>query len=235
MPMPFMMMNTQSLMLMIPAILFTLYAQSKVKSTFKKYLQVRTLKGFTGFQVARGILDRNGMHDVNVEMSQGSLSDHYDPRSKVVRLSPDVYQRSSVASVSVAAHEVGHALQHAGGYLPLTIRNNFVLPIANFGSKTAWIFILGGFLFRGEIMGVDMLDLGILLFAAAVVFQIVTLPVEFNASTRAVALLEGNGYLEASEMPHSKKVLNAAALTYVASMAAAVLQLARLIMLRNRR
>ncbi|NBG89130.1 zinc metallopeptidase [Isachenkonia alkalipeptolytica] len=229
------MMSTQSLMLMIPAILFTLYAQSKVKSTFNKYLQVRTLKGFTGSQVARGILDRNGMHDVNVERSQGSLSDHYDPRSKVVRLSPEVYERSSVASVSVAAHEVGHALQHAGGYLPLTIRNNFVLPIANFGSKTAWIFILGGFLFRGEIMGVDMLDLGILLFAAAVVFQIVTLPVEFNASTRAVALLEGNGYLEASEMPQSKKVLNAAALTYVASMAAAVLQLARLIMLRNRR
>ncbi|WP_236660366.1 zinc metallopeptidase [Isachenkonia alkalipeptolytica] len=234
MPMP-LMMSTQSLMLMIPAILFTLYAQSKVKSTFNKYLQVRTLKGFTGSQVARGILDRNGMHDVNVERSQGSLSDHYDPRSKVVRLSPEVYERSSVASVSVAAHEVGHALQHAGGYLPLTIRNNFVLPIANFGSKTAWIFILGGFLFRGEIMGVDMLDLGILLFAAAVVFQIVTLPVEFNASTRAVALLEGNGYLEASEMPQSKKVLNAAALTYVASMAAAVLQLARLIMLRNRR
>ncbi len=234
MPMP-LMMSTESLMLMIPAILFTLYAQSKVKSTFNKYLKVRTLKGFTGFQVARGILDRNGLHEVNVERSSGSLSDHYDPRSKVVRLSPEVYERSSVASVSVAAHEVGHALQHANGYVPLTIRNNFVLPIASFGSKTAWIFILGGFLFRGEIMGVPMLDLGILLFAAAVVFQIVTLPVEFNASTRAVALLEGNGYLEASEMPASKKVLNAAALTYVASMAAAVLQLARLIMLRNRR
>ncbi len=234
MPMP-LMMSTESLILMIPAILFTLYAQSKVKSTFNKYLQVRTLKGFTGFQVARGILDRNGLHDVNVERSSGSLSDHYDPRNNVVRLSPEVYERSSVASVSVAAHEVGHALQHADGYVPLRVRNNLVLPIANFGSKTAWIFILGGFLFRGEIMGVPMLDLGILLFAAAVVFQIVTLPVEFNASTRAVALLESNGYVEASEMPHTKKVLNAAALTYVASMAAAVLQLARLIMLRNRR
>ncbi len=234
MPMPFMMMNIESLMIMIPAILFTMYAQSKVKSTFNKYLKVQTLKGFTGFQVARGILDRNGMHDVNVEMTRGRLSDHYDPRSKVVRLSPEVYQQSSIASVSVAAHEVGHALQHAKGYLPLTIRNNFVLPIANFGSKTAWIFIIGGFLFRGEIMGVNMLDLGILLFAAAVIFQIVTLPVEFNASTRAVSLLEANGFVEASEMSQSKKVLNAAALTYVASMAAAVLQLVRLIMLRDR-
>ncbi len=227
--------DLQSMWLLIPAILFTLYAQSKVKSTFKKYLRVPSKRGYSGYDVARDILDRNGLRDIAVERSSGSLSDHYDPRKRVVRLSPEVHQGRSMASVAVAAHEVGHALQHAGGYVPLVIRNNFVLPIASFGSKTAWIFIFGGLFFQIQLFGVDLLDLGILLFAAAVLFQVVTLPVEFNASTRAIALLGDYGYVEESELPGAKKVLNAAALTYVAAMAAAVLQLLRLIMIRNRR
>ncbi len=221
--------DLQSMWLLIPAILFTLYAQSKVKSTFKKYLRVPSKRGYSGYDVARDILDRNGLRDIAVERSSGSLSDHYDPRKRVVRLSPEVHQGRSMASVAVAAHEVGHALQHAGGYVPLVIRNNFVLPIASFGSKTAWIFIFGGLFFQIQLFGVDLLDLGILLFAAAVLFQVVTLPVEFNASTRAIALLGDYGYVEESELPGAKKVLNAAALTYVAAMAAAVLQLLRLL------
>lgn len=227
--------DLQTMWLLIPAMLFTLYAQSRVKSTFHKYLRVSARKGYSGYDVARDILDRNGLSDIGIERSKGSLSDHYDPRKRVVRLSPEVYEGCSMASVAVASHEVGHALQHAGGYIPLVIRNNFVLPIASFGSKTAWIFIFGGLFFQAQLFGVDLLDLGILLFSAAVLFQVVTLPVEFNASSRAVALLGDYGYVEEDELPGAKKVLNAAALTYVAAMAAAVLQLLRLIMIRNRR
>ncbi len=216
--------------ILIPAILFALYAQNKVKSTFAKFLRVATRKGYTGREVARTILDQNQLNDVPVEMAQGYLSDHYDPRSRVLRLSRDVYQGSSVASVSVAAHEAGHALQHAHGYVPLSLRNS-IFPIARFGSSMAWFFVIGGFIFDS----IGMIDLGILLYSAAVLFQIVTLPVEFNASNRALALLTDNGILANDEVPASKKVLNAAALTYVAAMATAVAQLIRLILLRGRR
>lgn len=216
--------------ILIPAIIFTMFAQSKVKSTFHRFLQVRSKKGYTGFDVARTLLDKNGLRDIPIELSQGSLSDHYDPRKRVVRLSREVYQGSSIASISVAAHEVGHALQHANGYVPLSLRNA-IFPVASFGSSAAWIFIFAGF-----ILALDpLLMLGIYLFGAAVAFQAVTLPVEFNASSRAMDMLDSNGFVVREEYGSAKSVLNAAALTYVASMAVAVSQLIRLIILRNSR
>ncbi|KXZ39601.1 hypothetical protein SAMN05661008_01206 [Alkalithermobacter thermoalcaliphilus JW-YL-7 = DSM 7308] len=215
--------------LLIPAILFTLYAQSKVQSTFSKYLRVHSSKGFTGAQVARYILDKNGLNDVDIQLSRGKLTDHYDPGNKVVRLSNEVYYGTSIASISVAAHEVGHAIQHARNYFPLVFRNTLV-PIANIGSSMAWIFILLGFM-----VSPSFIDIGILLFLAAVLFQIVTLPVEFNASNRAIDQLKENGLIAFNEESQSKKVLDAAALTYVAAAAAAVSQLLRLIVLRNSR
>lgn len=216
--------------ILIPAIIFTMYAQSKVKSTFSRYLQVRSQKGYSGFDVARTLLDKNDLRDVPIELTPGSLSDHYDPRKRVLRLSKEVYQGSSIASVSVAAHEVGHAIQHANGYVPLSLRNA-IFPVARFGSSAAWIFIFAGFILQ---MG-NLLDLGILLFGATVLFQVVTLPVEFNASSRAMNMLDANGFVVREEYGSAKKVLNAAALTYVAAMAVAVAQLLRFIILRNRR
>lgn len=219
-----------SFIILIPAILFALYAQNKVKSTFAKFLRVAAKKGYSGREVARAILDQHHLQNVPVEMAQGYLSDHYDPRNRVLRLSREVYQGTSIAAISVAAHEVGHALQHANGYAPLSMRNA-IFPIARFGSSMAWFFVIGGFLFDS----LGLIDVGILLYAAAVMFQIVTLPVEFNASNRALMLLTDNGYLANDEVKNSKKVLNAAALTYVAAMATALAQLFRLILLRNRR
>lgn len=215
--------------LMIPAIILTLYAQMKVKTTFEKYLRVQSKRGYTGAQVAEYMLHSNGIDNVRIEMVQGHLSDHYDPRSKVLRLSRDVYAGTSIASVSVAAHEVGHAIQHAHGYAPMQIRSMLV-PVANLGSSLAWIFIMAGF-----IISPAFLDIGILLFLGAVLFQIVTLPVEFNASSRALAGLESGSIVYPDEIRYSKRVLNAAALTYVAAAAAAVMQLIRLLVLRNQR
>ncbi|MBM7614510.1 zinc metallopeptidase [Alkaliphilus hydrothermalis] len=219
-----------SIIYLIPAIIFAMYAQSKVRSSFAKYLKIGTQKGYTGYDVARTLLDKNGLRDVPVELVKGHLSDHYDPRSKKLRLSKDVYQRSSIASVSVAAHEVGHAIQHSQGYLPLTIRGALV-PLANFGSKAAWIFVLGGFFLQS----LQLIDLGILLYGAAVLFTVITLPVEFNASSRAMTLLDEYGFITREEYAPAKKVLNAAALTYLAAMATALAQLFRLIVLRNSR
>ena len=169
------------------------------------------------------------MRDVPIEIARGRLSDHYDPRKKVVRLSNDVYHGTSIASISVAAHEIGHAIQHNDGYIPLTFRN-LIFPVASIGSKAAWFFIIAGLLITPSLM-----DIGILLFAAAVLFQIATLPVEFNASTRAINLLGEGGFIVKNEYSHSKKVLRAAALTYVAAMAAAVSQLIRLLIIRGSR
>ncbi|KAB3535232.1 zinc metallopeptidase [Alkaliphilus pronyensis] len=218
-----------SFVVLIPAIIFAMYAQSKVKSTFHKYLRVSTRKGYTGYDVARQILDTNGLRDVPVELVAGHLSDHYDPRKRIIRLSREVYQGSSIASVSVAAHEVGHALQHANGYVPLSIRNS-IYPIASFGSSAAWLFVIAGFL-----ISPPLLDVGILLYTAAVLFQVATLPVEFNASSRAMKLLDANGFITRDEINGSQKVLKAAALTYVAAMATAIAQLLRLLILRGRR
>ncbi|MTI47724.1 zinc metallopeptidase [Sporosalibacterium faouarense] len=214
--------------ILIPAILFAMYAQAKVKGTFNKYLKVQNRSGYTGAQVARMILDKNGLHDVRIEHIRGNLTDHYDPRTRVLRLSTPVHNGRSVASAGVAAHEVGHAIQHAKGYFPLMLRNN-IAPIANFGSRFVWILVFAGFIFNSV-----LIQVGILLYLAVVAFQIVTLPVEFNASSRALAQLEG-GIITREEIKPAKKVLSAAALTYVAATLVGIAQLIRLILLSNRR
>ena len=214
--------------ILIPAILFTLYAQFKVSSTTSRFLKVNTQRGFTGEQVARRILESNGLYDVKIEMVRGQLSDHYDPRSKVVRLSQDIYYGTSVTSVAVAAHECGHAIQHAKGYAPLNLRSSLV-PVVNFASNISWILIALGFIMRGP-----FLQIGILLFAASVLFQIITLPVEFNASNRALVQLGNLGIVESKELNQSKSVLTAAALTYVAAALTSILQLLRLLAIANR-
>ena len=220
-----------TMIILIPSIILTLYAQSKVKSTFAKYLNVPTRRGYTGAQVARILLDRNDLRDIPIEVAQGQLGDHYDPTKRVLRLSGDVYQGSSVASVSVAAHEVGHAIQHSNGYVPLSLRS-IVFPVARFGSSAAWGFIMIGLLIPN--LG-GLMDIGILLFGAAVAFQIITLPVEFNASRRALALLDDNGFVGDEEKKGARNVLQAAALTYVAAMASGMAQMMRLILIRNNR
>lgn len=216
--------------LILPAIILAAYAQSKVSSTFSKYLRVMNSYGHTGYDVARRILDANGLQNIPIERVGGRLSDHYDPRKRVLRLSQDVYNSNSLASVGVAAHECGHAIQHSEGYAPLVVRNA-IAPIASFGSQASWLFIIAGFIFSW----VDLIDIGILLFASAVLFQVITLPVEFNASKRAIALLEGNGLVPSNEIGPSREVLKAAALTYVAATFTAVMQLLRLFVLRGRR
>lgn len=219
-----------TMIILIPTIILTLYAQSKVNSNFKKYLRVPSKNGYTGFQVARLLLDQHGLHDIPIEMSRGALSDHYDPGKRVVRLSEEVSRGTSIASISVAAHEIGHAIQHANGYTPLIVRNR-VFPIAKFGSSAAWVFIFVGLLIPS--LGAFM-DIGIILFGIAVLFQVLTLPIEFNASSRALDLLDTNGILGRDEEVGAKKVLNAAALTYVAAMASGIAQLLRLMLIRNR-
>ena len=217
--------------ILIPAIILTMYAQYKVSSTTNKYFRVHTKRGYTGEQTAREILNANGIYDVRIEMTHGTLSDHYDPRSKILRLSTDVYRGTSITSVAVAAHECGHAIQHARGYAPLNIRGAIV-PVVNFASTASWALIAIG-LFMSSFT--FLLKIGILLFSATVVFQLVTLPVEFNASNRALAQIENLGIVSHDEVRKSRKVLNAAALTYVAAAATAVLQLIRLIAIADRR
>lgn len=218
-----------TMFLLIPAILLTIYAQYKVTSTTSRYFNVRADRGYTGEDTARRILDSNGLYDVRIEMVRGRLSDHYDPRSKVLRLSQDVYSGRSITSVAVAAHECGHAIQHAHGYAPLNIRSSLV-PVVNFASNMSWIFIMLGFITTGP-----FLKIGILLFSASVLFQIVTLPVEFNASSRALSQLTSLGIVDDREVRQSRKVLQAAALTYVAAAVTAILQLLRLVMIANNR
>lgn len=216
--------------LVLPALIFAMWAQSKVTSTFKKYLKVYAASNITGAEVARRILDSHGLDDVNVEQVRGNLTDHYDPRNRVLRLSETVYNSSSVAAIGVAAHETGHALQHANNYIPLNIRNN-IFPVASFGSKLAFPLFFIGILFSYP----TLMTVGIWFFVAALAFQIVTLPVEFNASNRALKLLTDGGYITQTELPRTKAVLSAAALTYVAAVAVSAMQLLRLIVLRNAR
>ena len=201
----------RTMLLLIPAVLLTIYAQYKVSSTTNRFFNVRANRGYNGEETARKILDSNGLFNVRIEMVRGRLSDHYDPRTKVLRLSQDVYSGTSITSVAVAAHECGHAIQHAHGYAPLNIRSSLV-PVVNFASNMSWIFIMLGFFTRGI-----FLQIGILLFAASVLFQIVTLPVEFNASSRALTQLTSLGIVDDREVRQSRKVLQAAALTYVAA------------------
>ncbi len=217
--------------ILIPAIILTMYAQFKVSSTTNKYFRVHTQRGYTGEETARAILNANGIYDVRIEMTGGNLSDHYDPRSKTLRLSTDVYRGTSITSVAVAAHECGHAIQHARGYAPLNIRGAIV-PVVNFASSASWALIGIG-LFMSSFS--FLLKIGILLFSATVIFQLVTLPVEFNASSRALVQIENLGIVSHDEVRKSRKVLNAAALTYVAAAATAVLQLVRLIAIADKR
>ncbi len=208
-------------------------ASARVKSTFAKYSQYRSMSGMNGVQVAQRVLQAAGIYDVQIRHVSGNLTDHYDPRTKTVNLSDPVYNSTSVAALGVAAHECGHAIQHAKNYAPLSIRSALV-PVANFGSMLAWPLILIG-LFINSRSSVLIIDIGILLFSAAVLFQLVTLPVEFDASRRALVMLRTQHILGDDELKNTRKVLKSAALTYVASAAAAVLQLLRIILLTNGR
>lgn len=208
-------------------------ASARVKSTYAKYSQVRSASGLTGAQTAERILRLAGIYDVSIQHVSGNLTDHYDPKSKILRLSDSVYGSASVAAVGVAAHECGHAVQHQKNYAPLAFRSALV-PVANFGSAISWPLIVIGLLFsRGT--GGFLVTLGILCFSLAVLFQLVTLPVEFNASSRAIRMLEQDGILGSNEVGITKKVLSAAALTYVASALSAILQLLRLVLLFGNR
>lgn len=208
-------------------------ASARVKGTFNKYSQLRSMSGMNGAQVAQRVLQAAGIYDVQVRHVSGSLTDRYDPRTKTVNLSDPVYNATSVAALGVAAHECGHAIQHAKSYAPLSIRSALV-PIANFGSMLAWPVILIGLLFNTRSSGL-IIDIGILLFSAAVLFQLVTLPVEFDASRRALVMLRTQGILADDELKYTRRVLKSAALTYVASAAAAILQLLRIILITNGR
>ena len=208
-------------------------ASARVKGTFNKYSQIRSMSGMNGAQVAQRVLQAAGLYDVQVRHVSGSLTDHYDPRTKTVNLSDPVYNATSVAALGVAAHECGHAIQHAKSYAPLSIRSALV-PIANFGSMLAWPVILIGLFFNTRSSGL-IIDIGILLFSAAVLFQLVTLPVEFDASRRALVMLRTQGILADDELKYTRRVLKSAALTYVASAAAAILQLLRIILITNGR
>jgi Zn-dependent membrane protease YugP len=219
--------------LVLIGVIICMVASAKMNSTFSKYSRVRSRSGLTGREAAEMVLQSMGIYDVRVERVSGNLTDHYDPRSKVLRLSDSTYNSPSVAAIGVAAHECGHAMQHARGYAPLSLRSALV-PIANFGSTIAWPLILLGFLFTGETSAM-FLKIGVLAFSLAVLFQLVTLPVEFNASRRAMQVLGSNGMLYQDELSATKKVLTAAALTYVASAASAILQLLRIILLTGRR
>jgi len=223
-----------TMILVIPGIILTLWAQAKVSSAFKKYSKVRSRSGVTGAQVARDILNRAGLQKVGVEPIQGQLTDHYDPRDGTLRLSEGVYDSQSIAALGIAAHEAGHAIQHAEHYGALVLRTA-IAPAAATGSQLGvWIFMIGLLvsMFAGGSF-VWLLDVGLILFSVAVVFTLVTLPVEFNASKRAIAILQQGGYLTADEIPEARNVLNAAAWTYVAAAATAVLTLLRLLILRN--
>ena len=219
--------------LVLIGVVICMAASGQVNSVFSRYSRVRSHSGMTGKEAAERILRRNGIYDVQVIHIPGNLTDHYNPGKKTLGLSDTVYNSSSVAAIGVAAHECGHAVQHAAGYAPLSIRGALV-PVANFGSALSWPLILIGLLMNSQMSGL-LINLGILLFSAAVLFQIVTLPVEFNASSRAVRVLESSGMLYPEEVGDVKKVLRAAALTYVAGAASMILQFLRLIIIGGRR
>ena len=219
--------------LVLIGVVLSLLASGRVKSTFAKYSQVRNSRGLTGAQAAEQVLHTAGIYDVRIEHVGGNLTDHYDPRTKVLRLSDSVYGQTSVAAVGVAAHECGHAIQHANGYAPLKLRSTLV-PVANFGSKLAWPLIIFGLFISGESSRL-LINAGIIAFLGAVLFQLITLPVEFNASNRAIRMIADSGMMYGEEIKGAKKVLSAAALTYVASAATAILQLLRILILTGGR
>ena len=218
------------IVLVLPAIIFSIIAQIKVNSAFNRYKKILSRSGLTGADAARRVMELNGVQSVRIEHVHGKLSDHYDPRTDVIRLSDDVYAGNSVAALGIAAHEAGHACQHHLGYSAIRVRNA-ILPVANIGSAAAIPLVLIGFIFNFGIL----INLGIIFFAGVVVFQLVTLPVEINASTRAKQALANSGMLSEEELSGAKKVLHAAAMTYVAALAVSLMQLVRLLLLaRNR-
>ncbi len=208
------------LLLMAPAFLISLGAQIWVKSAFSKYSKIDSTSGYSGAQAAYNILRRNGIDDVDIEETSGFLSDHYDPRTKTLRLSPNVYRSTSLAALGIAAHETGHALQHAHGYVPLQLRS-LLVPVTSVGSNLAWPLLIIGFILHSAML----VQVGIIFFAGVVLFQLVTLPVEFNASSRALSALQKSGLVTEYEISGSREVLTAAAMTYVAAAAAAIMQL----------
>ncbi|HCA40680.1 MAG TPA: zinc metallopeptidase [Aminobacterium sp.] len=214
--------------LLVPAVILAFWAQMKVRSAYSQYSRVLSRRGVTGAEAARALLDRFGMTGVPIQRVAGNLTDHYDPRDKTLHLSEGVYNSSSIAAIGVAAHEVGHAIQHQENYAPLKFRNA-VVPAVGIGSSLAFPLFFLGLLFRGSIL----MDVGILLFVGVIVFHLVTLPVEFDASSRALRLLGNTGMLASDEVQGAKVVLNAAALTYVAAAVMAFAQLARLLVLRG--
>lgn len=222
-----------TMLLLIPALIFAFWAQWKVQHTYQKWSRVRAANGMSGRDMASAIMRRNGISDVAIEEVGGVLSDHYDPRVKKVRLSSHNFREPSLAAMAVGAHEVGHVIQHHTGYFPLTIRS-MLAPVAGFGSMLAFPLFFIGLLFGGG-ASTMLMDLGIILFTGAVLFQVVTLPVEFDASKRALAELTTSGSLAPNEVAGAKQVLDAAALTYVAAAAMAALQLLRLVLIRNSR
>lgn len=217
-------------LLVLPAIILSLFAQSRVQSAYNKYAKVYSQKGITGAETARRILASNGVNDVRIETTEGTLTDHYDPRDNVIRLSKEVYSSTSISAVGIAAHEADHAVQYADEYGPIKVRTA-IIPITQFGASLTTPLIL-----LGIILSLPLLvNLGLVFFAFAILFQVVTLPVEFNASSRAVRALESNNLLEYEEVDMTKKVLSAAAMTYLAALAVSLAQFTRLLMLGRRR
>ena len=219
-----------TIFILIPAIILTLYAQYKVKTTYLKYSKILAKSGLSGREIAEKLLLRNNINNIKIEPIEGHLSDHDDPRQKKLGLSKEIYYGKSIAAQGIVAHEIGHALQDAKNYFPLSLRSNLV-PVTNIGSRMAIPLFLIGFIFSFP----GLMDIGIIAFSLAVLFQLVTLPVEFDASKRAVGLLVNANIISDNEVVSVKRVLNAAALTYVAAASVAVFQLLRLIVLRNRR
>lgn len=217
-------------LLVLPAIILSIIAQSSVRSAYNKYAEVYSRKGITGAETARQILNSSGANDVRVEVTDGTLTDHYDPRENVIRLSKEVHDSTSISAVGIAAHEAGHAVQYADEYGPIKIRTA-IIPITQFGASITTPLILMGIVFSLPIL----INLGLIFFAIAILFQVITLPVEFNASKRAVHALESNNLLEYEEVDMTKKVLRAAALTYLAALAVSLAQFTRLLMLGKRR
>ena len=226
-----------TILVLIPAMIFALWAQARVNSTFKRYAKVHCRRGLTGAEAARRVLDAAGLYNVRIEHIRGHLTDHYDPRENVIRLSDATFNSTGIAAVGVAAHEAGHAVQHAQGYVPVKLRAA-IIPITNIGSKLSMPLFLLGLIFAGGSyvgggIGETLMLTGILFFSFSTLFQLVTLPTEFNASSRAMKALEDGGVLAADELPAAKKTLSAAAMTYVAALATSLASLLRLILIFN--
>ena len=225
-----------SMIILIPAIIFTMYAQSKVNSNFRRYSNIRNARNMTGAEAARRMLDANGLTNVQIEQIRGSLTDHYDPRKRVLRLSQSVYGVNSIAAVSVACHEAGHAVQHAESYKPLKIRNTIV-PLVSFASGLTWPLVILGIILlaNGSYMGDLLFNIGVITMLAVILFHTVTLPVEFNASSRALRQMDDLGIITEEENKGASKVLRAAAMTYVAALATAIANLLRILAMRGSR